>query len=98
MLRILYALLFFGVLCLGAALSYFNWQSIELNYLAGAAELPLIAVIIGFLVFGVLTGLLIGGARIIALRAELAAARRRLRDAQAELKNLRSLPLKDSTD
>lgn len=98
MLRIASAILFFAVLCLGAALSYYNWQSIELNYLAGVTEVPLIGVIIGFLVLGVLTGLLISGARIIALRAELAGARRKLRDAQAELKNLRSLPLQDTAE
>lgn len=98
MLRILSALLFFAVLCLGAALSYYNWENVQLNYLAGAAEVPLIAVIIGFLVLGVSLGLLIGGARIIALRAELAGCRRRLNDAQTELKNLRSLPLKDAAD
>ncbi len=97
-MRILLALLFFAVLCFGAALSYYNWQDVSLNYLVGVVEVPLIAVMFGFLVFGVLLGLLVGGARIIALRAELAAQRRRLKNAEAELKNLRSLPLRDAAD
>lgn len=96
MTRLLLAIFLIAALCLGAALSYYNLAPVRLHYLAGQVELPLIAVMLGAFLAGMLLGLLVGLVRQITQRAELAAVRRQLRNAQAELKNLRSLPLRET--
>ena len=65
------------------------------NYLAGDAEVPLVALLIGVFTAGVVLALLICAGRIIGLRAEIHRLRRKIQSAQSELKNLRNLPLKD---
>lgn len=86
-------LLLLVVLCFGAAMSYYNWNSVPFNYLAGQTEVPLIALLIAVFVLGVLLALLLCAGRIVGLRAEQLRLRRQLSNAQAELKNLRNLPL-----
>lgn len=95
MTRILLALLLLVVLTLGAALSYFNWDPVPFNYLAGETQVPLVALLIGMFAGGVLAALLLCAGRILALRAEILRLRRQLNGANSELKNLRNLPLKD---
>ncbi len=96
MLRILLILLLVVVLCLGASIGYFNAQPVRFNYLAGEIEIPLIALIIGEFVIAVLLTLLACFGRVFALKSEIRRLRKQLRDAEAELKNLRNLPLKDA--
>jgi len=80
---------------LGATIGYFNAQPVVFNYLIGEAELPLIALIMGELAVVVILALLVCAGRMFALRGEIGRLRKQLRDAEAELKNLRNLPLKD---
>lgn len=95
MLRVLLIVLVVVVLGLGASIGYFNAQTIRFDYLAGQVEMPLIAlVVVEFLLVALLTVLVCFG-RIFALKSEIRRLRRQLRDADAELKNLRDIPLKD---
>lgn len=83
------------VLCLGASIGYFNAQPIHFDYLAGHIELPLIGLILADFLLAVVLTLLICGGRILGLKAETRRLKKQLRDAEAELKNLRDIPLKD---
>lgn len=95
MFRTLLTVLLVVVLCFGAAIGYFNAQTVRFDYLAGQVELPLIALVVAEFLVAVLLTLLICSTRILALRAEARRLRRQLADTQAELKTLRELPLKD---
>jgi lipopolysaccharide assembly protein A len=93
MWRLITLVLLLAVFCLGAAVSYFNWTSVTFNYLAGQAELPLIALLlIAFLIGVAVTGLL-NLARIFLLGRESRRHQRQIRELEAELRSLRNLPL-----
>lgn len=79
------------MLLLGAAIGFFNTQSVTLNYLLGSVQLPLIALILSELVLLALLGLLLFAARLWSLRLEIMSLRKRLAATETELKNLRSL-------
>lgn len=95
MIRLLIVAVLLSVLILGIAIGFYNATPVTFDYLAGQLQLPLIALVIGELVVVALLTLLICGARIISLRAEIRRLRRQVKDAQAELQSLRNLPLKD---
>lgn len=93
MLRLIVVLLLVLVFVTGAALGYFNAQMVDFNYLFGTTHVRLVVlVVVTFLVAAVLT-LALCSLRLLALAGELRRLRRRLRDAETELKNLRNLPL-----
>lgn len=95
MLRILVIAALILVLLLGASIGYFNAQEVEFDYLAGTIQLPLIALVVGEFVLAVLLTLLICLGRMLGLRAEIRRLRKQVQGAEAELKSLRELPLKD---
>ena len=96
MVRILALLALAIFLVLGASVGYFNAQTVEFDYLAGKVTLPLIALVIGEFVLVVLFTLLICMGRMLALKAEIRRLRKQIQNNDAELKNLRALPLKDA--
>ena len=81
------------VLCIGATVGYFNAQQVEFYYLFGSAHLPLIALVIGVFGIAVVLTLLLVTARIFGLKREIRRLNRQLRDAETELRNLRTLTL-----
>lgn len=84
------------VFVLGASVGFFNGQPVRFNYLFGEVELPLIALLAGeFLVVALLT-VAISMLRVLSLKTEIRGLRKQLRDVESELKNLRSIPLKDA--
>lgn len=98
MKRIVLVLVLLVVLCLGAALSYYNWSNVPFNFLAGEAQVPLIALLLGVFTLGVIVALLLCAGRILGLRADLHRLKRQLADTQTEIRNLRNLPLQGSPD
>lgn len=93
MLRVLLLVLLIAMLVLGASIGYFNAQTVTFNYLFGTLELPLIAILIGDFLFGMLLTLLLVFGRLLRVRNEAGRLRRQLRDAESELRNLRALPV-----
>lgn len=83
-------------LLLGAAIGFFNAQTVSFNYLAGSLDLPLIALLVGELIVVAIVGLVLFYGRVFGLRREIRGLRRQLDAAETELKSLRSLPLKDT--
>jgi putative membrane protein len=80
---------------LGASIGYFNAQEVEFDYLAGTVKMPLIAMVIGEFVVAVLVTLLLCMGRMLGLKSEIRRLRKQVQGAEAELKSLRELPLRD---
>jgi putative membrane protein len=91
--RLLVTLLLIATFCLGAAISYFNWTPVVFHYLAGQAELPLIALLLAAFVLGVVVMGLLNLARVFTLGRESRRQARQIRELEGELKSLRNLPL-----
>ena len=91
--RLLVTLLLIATFCLGATISYFNWSPVTFHYLAGQAELPLIALLLAAFVLGVLVMGLLNLARVFTLGRESRRQARQIRELEAELRSLRNLPL-----
>lgn len=93
MTKLLSTLLLLAGFCLGAAISYFNWTAVTFDYLAGQAEMPLIAVLLAAFLLGLAVMGLLNFGRIWALQRDARKLQNRLSLAETELKNLRNIPL-----
>lgn len=91
--RLLVVLLLIVSFCLGAAVSFYNWTSVTFHYLAGQAELPLIALLLGAFLGGIVVMWLLTLARMFLQSREVRRQQRQIRELEAELKSLRALPL-----
>ena len=91
--RLLTALLLIAAFCLGAAISYYNRADVTFHYLAGQAELPLIALLFGAFLLGVVVMWLLDLARLFVLSRDSRRQQRQVAQLEAELKSLRNLPL-----
>jgi uncharacterized integral membrane protein len=91
--RLLTALLLIVAFCLGAAISYYNRADVTFHYLAGQAELPLIALLFGAFLLGVVVMWLLDLARLFVLSRDSRRQQRQVAQLEAELKSLRNLPL-----
>lgn len=96
MLRFLVIAALVLFLVLGASIGYFNAQEVEFDYLAGSVKMPLIALVIGEFVVAVLITLLICMGRMLGLKSEIRRLRKHLQAAEAELKSLRELPIREA--
>jgi uncharacterized membrane protein YciS (DUF1049 family) len=92
MLRLLLILLLLTVFALGAALSYFNAQTVQFDYLFGAVQVRLVVLVVVTVLISAILTLLLCAARLLGQAAELRRVRRDLRNTETELKNLRNLP------
>jgi len=91
--RLFVALLLVAAFCLGVAVSYYNWTVVTFNYLAGEAEVPLIALLVGAFVLGAVVMWLLGAVRLFLLRRDGKRQQKQIRDLETELRTLRNLPL-----
>jgi putative membrane protein len=93
MSRILDVLVYLAAAALGAAISYYNWSSVKFHYLAGEIELPLIALLFGAFLLGVVMMWLLDLARLFTLSRDSRRQQRQILQLEGELKSLRNLPL-----
>lgn len=91
--RLVTLLLLLAAFCLGAAISYYNWSGVTFHYLAGQVELPLIALLLGAFLAGVVVMWLLDLARLFVLGRDNRRQQRQIAQLEAELKSLRNLPL-----
>jgi lipopolysaccharide assembly protein A len=91
--RLVTLLLLLAAFCLGAAISYYNWSAVTFHYLAGQVELPLIALLLGAFLAGVVVMWLLDLARLFVLSRDSRRQQRQIAQLEAELKSLRNLPL-----
>lgn len=96
MIRLLRNLVLLFALALGITFGFFNFQLVTVDLLLSEARVPLVVVLILDFVLGFSLALMLLLARTLKLRADLARERRQLKDAQAEIRNLRSMPIHDA--
>lgn len=96
MLRFLRNLLLVIALVIGIAFGFFNRQLVTIDVLWSNAHIPLVIVLLVAFVVGFALAFLLFLSRLIMLRSGLARTRSHLKDAQAEISNLRSMPIHDA--
>ena len=86
-----------SLLCLFALallLAYANGGMVQLDYLVGSEEVHLSSALLGAAVLGWLLGLVSGFTVVFRLKRESRRLQRSLQEAEAEIRNLRSVPFK----
>ena len=96
MLRLIRNLIVVLGLVLGVAFGFFNYDLVSIDLLWSTTEAPLVILLVIAFVLGLVIAALVCTARIARLRGQLSSSRRRLKDAQAEISNLRSMPIHDA--
>lgn len=80
---------------IGLSFAILNAQPVALNYYLGTITFPLSLLLIETLVLGAFLGLLASAVILIKVKNENRQLRRRIKNVEHELENLRALPLKD---
>lgn len=83
-------------LVLGVAFSFFNLQDVTVDLLWTTTRAPLVVLLVIAFVLGFVIALLGVVLQLTRLRARLTKSRRQLKEAQAEISNLRSMPIHDA--
>lgn len=96
MIRLLRNLALLLALVVGIAFGFLNFQLVTVDLLWSEVRVPLVVVLVLDFVLGFGLALLLLLARTLKLRGDLARQRRQLKDAQAEIRNLRSMPIHDA--
>ena len=81
---------------IGVVFAYFNTQKVDIDYLFGQQDMPLVLALAAVLLLGLVIGILVALPYTLRIRGDLAATRRRLQHADTEIKNLRSQPIHDA--
>lgn len=96
MLRLIRNLIVILGLVLGVAFGFFNYNMATIDLLVTTTQAPLVVLLGIAFVLGVVVTILLCMGKIAQLRGQLSGSRRRLKDAQAEISNLRSMPIHDA--
>lgn len=95
MLKTLGLLLLLLIFCVGVAVGYFNDTPVKFDYLVGSVDIQLVVLLLLVFAFAVVLTVILCGIRMLGQHAQIRRLRRQLRESETELKNLRSLPVKD---
>lgn len=95
MLRWIAVIVLLCVFAVALLLAYANGATVTLDYLAGNLRVHLSAALLGAAIVGWLLGILSSLVVIFRLKRETWRLKRSMRDAEAEIRNLRNLPLKN---
>jgi lipopolysaccharide assembly protein A len=93
-MRLVNLLLLLCIALLGVTFSCLNAQPVMLNYYVGNHAFPLSLILLVVLAAGVLLGLLVGIAMYVSVKGENFRLHRRVKLAEKEVANLRTIPLK----
>lgn len=95
MTRWIIFLLLLCVFSIALLLAYANGALVELDYLVGSEQVHLSSALLGAAILGWLLGLVSGFTVIFRFKREGRRLMRSLREAEAEIRNLRSMPFKN---
>ncbi len=95
MRRLLAIVVILFVSFLGLAFAVLNAEAVELKYYLGTISLPLALLLVITLLVGALLGGLASIGYVLHQRRENSRLRKKLNLVEAELKNLREIPIKD---
>ena len=95
MRRIIKYILIFLVTVFTVSFTLLNSQPVKIDFYLGSFEIDLVIVILVCLALGSLLGVMAVLGRLISLKQELIRKDKKIKVAEKEVENLRSLPLKD---
>lgn len=95
MLRWVAVIILLGIFAFALLLAYANGTTVTLDYLAGNLKVHLSSALLAAAIIGWLLGILSSLLVIFRLKREASRLKRSLRDVEAEIRNLRTLPLKN---
>lgn len=95
MKRIVNLVLILIVTLVTVTFTLLNSQPVKINYYFGSYEIDLLIVIVMALVIGALLGVMAALGKLVSLKQEMLRKDKKIKMAEKELENLRSLPLKD---
>ncbi|RJS92680.1 lipopolysaccharide assembly LapA domain-containing protein [Salinisphaera sp. Q1T1-3] len=81
---------------IGLAFGYANFQSTSVDLFWTQTQAPLVLLLAVAFVVGLIVAALICATRLVRMRAQLSSTRRKLKDAEAEISTLRSMPIHDA--
>jgi len=96
MLRLIRNLIVILGLIVGVAFGFFNFESVDIDLLFTNTQAPLVVILAIVFVLGLVIAGLVAIAKIARLKGRLSSSQRRLKDAEAEISNLRSMPIHDA--
>ncbi len=96
MLRLIRNLIVILGLIVGVAFGFFNFESVDIDLLFTNTQAPLVVILVIVFVLGLVIAGLVAMAKIARLKGRLSSSQRRLKDAEAEISNLRSMPIHDA--
>ncbi len=88
-------LLFLLFVVAGSAIAWLNVGNVHINYYFWEQDLPLSVALIGSVIVGILLGMVFTSLPLLRLKRENSALRRKVKTASEELKNLRTIPIKE---
>ncbi len=94
-MKLLKLIIFLFFLVFGAAFAVLNSDPIQLDYYFSQIDLPLSVVLIAFMSIGAVLGVLACSSIMLRLKHENATLKRKARLVNEEVKNLRTIPLRD---
>ena len=95
MIRLAYIITSLILLIIGILFAVLNAEPVTLHYYFGENQLPLSLVIISSIIIGALLGIVASAVIILKLKRDNARLRKTSEASEKELKNLRTMPLKD---
>ena len=95
MIRLAYIITSLILLIIGILFAVMNAEPVTLHYYFGENQLPLSLVIISSIIIGALLGIVASAVIILKLKRDNARLRKTSEASEKELKNLRTMPLKD---
>lgn len=95
-MRLIRNLIVILAIFIGLAFGFFNYNPIQVDLLWTTTQAPL-AILLGLaFLLGLVIALIFCGIQLAKTRMRLSSTRRRLKDAEAEISNLRSMPIHDA--
>ena len=84
------------VIAIGVTFAWMNATTVAFNYYFGEAKLSLSLLLVIALGLGIILGASITGLRLLKIKYQHAKLKSRVKHAEQEIKNLRSIPIEDS--
>lgn len=95
-MRIFSYLVILIIVLFGVSFSVLNAQPVALNYYLGVKELSLSLLLVSSLGLGGFVGIIVALGPLLRLKKENFLLKRRIKQTQQEVENLRSIPIRDS--
>ena len=95
MFKLIYFLILLGVALFGAAFASINADKVPIDYYFGIIELPMGVLMLAMVGMGIIVGAMACTSMLIRLKRENSSLRRKASVTDQEVRNLRTIPVKD---